>query len=66
MLLLLPGFPNTNAGGTEGMGVGVRTDDLTLVAPNGTSGTRAQIAADIAAVLNGGGQSEFAVQGNLR
>jgi hypothetical protein len=38
--LLVPyGFPVTNAGGTEGLGVGVRTDNSTLVAPNGTSDT---------------------------
>jgi hypothetical protein len=65
--LLVPlGFPTVNAGGTEGLGVGVRTDNLTLVAPNGTSGTRAQIAADIAAVLAGGGQNVFGLQGNTR
>ena len=65
--LLVPlGFPTTNAGGTEGLGVGVRTDNLTMVAPNGTSGTPAVISADIALVLKNGGQSVFALQGNLR
>ncbi len=65
--LLVPyGFPVTNAGGTEGLGVGVRTDNRTLVAPNGTSDTRAGLAKDIATVLMGGGQSVFALQGNLR
>lgn len=65
--LLVPyGFPTTQAGGTEGLGVGVNTATLTKVAPNGTSGTRAVIAADIVAVLDAGGQNVFGLQGNLK
>jgi hypothetical protein len=65
--LLLPyNFPATQAGGTEGLGVGVNTATLLTVAPNGTVGTQAQIQADIAAVLAAGGQNVFGLQGNIK
>jgi len=65
--MILPfGFPVTNAGGTEGLGVGVDTATLTIVAPNGISGTRAQIRQAIADTLAHGGQNVFGLQGNER
>lgn len=65
--LLVPyGFPTTNAGGTEGLGVGIDTASKLTVAPNGTVGTPSVIAADIAAVLAAGGQNVFGLQGNIR
>lgn len=56
--LLVPyGFPTTEAGGTEGLGKLVNTVTLTQATPNGTSGTAAQIATDVAQALQAGGCS---------
>jgi hypothetical protein len=53
--LILPfGFPVTNAGGTEGLGVGVDTATGLTVCPDGTVGTPAQIRALIEAALAAG------------
>ena len=52
-LLLSPGFPVTNGGGQEGLGVGVNTATLQTVTPNGTVGTVAEINALIATELAG-------------
>ena len=63
--LILPfGFPVTNAGGTEGLGVGVDTATGRIVAPNGT--TYASQAALDAAVLEAltNGQSVFGLVRN--
>jgi hypothetical protein len=58
--LLVPyGFPTVNAGGTEGLGKLIDTATGLTVAPNGTTGTPAVIAADIAAVYAGEGQNVF-------
>lgn len=58
--LLVPyGFPVTNAGGTEGLGKLIDTATGLTVAPNGTTGTPAAIAADIAAVYAAEGQNVF-------
>ena len=60
--LLVPyGFPTTQAGGTEGLGVGVDTVKLTTVAPNGESLTPAALQTRINSVLQQGGQSIFAL-----
>jgi len=53
-LLLLPGFPVTNAGGTEGLGKGVDTATGLTVTPDGTVGTPAQIRVLIEAALAAG------------
>lgn len=58
-LLVVYGFPTVNAGGTEGFGKLIDTATLLEVAPNGTTGTAAQIQADIAAVYAAGGQNVF-------
>lgn len=60
--LLLPGFPVTNAGGTEGLGVGIDTATGLTVAPNGTTGTPAQIRALVEAGLAAGASSIFMAQ----
>jgi hypothetical protein len=58
--LLVPlGFPTTNAGGTEGLGKLVDTATGLAVAPNGETGTPAQIAKRVSDVLNQGGQNVF-------
>jgi hypothetical protein len=53
-LLVLPGFPVTNAGGTEGLGVGIDTATGFTVAPDGTVATPVAIKALIAAELAAG------------
>jgi len=60
--LLVPyGFPTTQAGGTEGLGVGVNTKTHSTVAPNGESSTPAALQTKIATVLDNGGQNVFAL-----
>ena len=60
--LLVPlGFPTTQAGGTEGLGVGVDTATLTTVAPNGTSLTPKALQALTTTVLDNGGANVFAL-----
>ncbi len=61
-LLLLPGFPVTNAGGTEGLGVGVDTATGFTVTPNGTVDTPVQIQAQIKAALTAGASMLFIAQ----
>jgi len=56
-LLLLPGFPNTNAPGTEGLGVGVDTTTLLTIQPNGVTGTTAQVKTTVDAALTAGANS---------
>ena len=53
-LILTPGWPNTNVIGSEMSGVGVDPVSKMIVAPNGTSGTKAEIDAKIAEALKGG------------
>ena len=61
--LLVPyGFPTTQAGGTEGLGVGVDTATLRCVAPNGESQSNpAALQTKISDIANHGQQSVFAV-----
>jgi hypothetical protein len=56
-LLLLPGFPNTNGPGTEGLGVGVDTVTGLTVRPDGVLGTPAQVRTAVEAALTAGESS---------
>lgn len=60
-LLMVYGFPATQAGGTEGLGKDVRTDLLTTVAPNGTSLTPKALQALTTTVLDNGGANVLAL-----
>jgi hypothetical protein len=53
--LLLPGFPNTNGPGQEGLGVGVDTVTGFSVTPNGIVATPAAIRVLVEAALVGNG-----------
>lgn len=60
-LLMVYGFPTTSAHGTEGFGKNVQPVNLTMVAPNGVSGTPAALQTNIATIADQGGQSVFAI-----
>ena len=60
--LLVPyGFPNTQAGGTEGLGKNVDTRTLIITAPNGTVGTPVALQTLTTQVADNGQQNILAL-----